>query len=348
MVDEFDTLVNPQRDVGPVRVHGITASMVEAAPTFEEVAVALSTRISGSLLVAHNLAFDVRMLAREYGRLGAELQPGAGICTLQLTGERLPQACQRHGVEHGEHHRALADARAAASLALCAIDGEIDGAPASVDGLSDEMRVRTLRRSVTSSCEPSPLRRAVGSSRFPSSDDAVLSYLDMLDWALDDLVLTRGERSQLQALAVEVGLQPQQVRDAHDAYLRSLVAAAMRDGIITGAEHEMMTSVAQALGLESVPIPPVTQPREAAVLEPGMRICFTGDAVLDGCRWDRAELESVAATLGLQPVRSVTKKNCDLLVAADPSTQSGKANKARQYGKPIMALEEFVAAAGVR
>ena len=39
--------------------------MVEAEPTFEEVAAALSTRISGSLLVAHNLAFDVRMLAGE-------------------------------------------------------------------------------------------------------------------------------------------------------------------------------------------------------------------------------------------------------------------------------------------
>ena len=32
VVDEYDTLVNPQRDTGPVGVHGVTASMVEAAP----------------------------------------------------------------------------------------------------------------------------------------------------------------------------------------------------------------------------------------------------------------------------------------------------------------------------
>ena len=31
-VDEYDTLINPERDLGPVGVHGITASMVEAAP----------------------------------------------------------------------------------------------------------------------------------------------------------------------------------------------------------------------------------------------------------------------------------------------------------------------------
>ena len=34
IVDEYDTLINPQRDVGPTGVHGISASMVEAAPTF--------------------------------------------------------------------------------------------------------------------------------------------------------------------------------------------------------------------------------------------------------------------------------------------------------------------------
>lgn len=36
--------------------------------------------------------------------------------------------------------------------------------------------MRTLRRPVAGSCEPSPLRRAVCSSRFPSSDGAVLIW----------------------------------------------------------------------------------------------------------------------------------------------------------------------------
>ena len=56
-VDEYDTLINPERDLGPVGLHGITASMVEAAPVFSEVAAALARRIHNAILVAHNLPF---------------------------------------------------------------------------------------------------------------------------------------------------------------------------------------------------------------------------------------------------------------------------------------------------
>ncbi len=59
-VDEYDTLINPGRDVGPTGVHGITASMVEAAPTFSDIIAAIAGRLQGSLLIAHNLAFDSR------------------------------------------------------------------------------------------------------------------------------------------------------------------------------------------------------------------------------------------------------------------------------------------------
>lgn len=70
VVDEIDTLINPERDVGPVDVHGVTASMVSAAPTFEEAAGALGRRLQGAVLVAHNLAFDARLLGQEFQRLG--------------------------------------------------------------------------------------------------------------------------------------------------------------------------------------------------------------------------------------------------------------------------------------
>lgn len=36
--DHWSTLVNPQRDVGPTRIHGITPSDVLKAPTFQELA----------------------------------------------------------------------------------------------------------------------------------------------------------------------------------------------------------------------------------------------------------------------------------------------------------------------
>jgi len=88
VVDEYDTLVNPERDTGHVGIHGVTASMVEAAPVFREIAAALARRLGGAILVAHNLAFDQRMLAQEYGRLGSTFSPGQGICTLRATSEK--------------------------------------------------------------------------------------------------------------------------------------------------------------------------------------------------------------------------------------------------------------------
>ena len=55
LTDEYDTLINPERDVGPVGIHGITASMVETAPTFPEIITTLARRLHGATLIAHNL-----------------------------------------------------------------------------------------------------------------------------------------------------------------------------------------------------------------------------------------------------------------------------------------------------
>ena len=110
VVDEIDTLINPERDVGPVDVHGVTASMVSAAPTFEEVAGALGRRLQGAILVAHNLSFDARLLGQEFRRLGTAFDPGAGYCTLRATSQKLGLACESFGIAHADQHRALSDA----------------------------------------------------------------------------------------------------------------------------------------------------------------------------------------------------------------------------------------------
>ena len=67
-------------------------------------------------------------------------------------------------------------------------------------------------------------------------------------------------------------------------------------------------------------------------LSSGMRICFTGEALVGGRVWTRGELSEIARRNGCEPVKSVTRKMCDILVAADVSSASGKARKARIYG----------------
>lgn len=347
VIDEFDTLLNPMRDIGPTDVHGLTPSMVSAAPTFEEVAGGVADRIEGCVLVAHNLRFDERMLALEFDRLGADLEPGRGVCTLALTGDRLSVACERYGIALTHHHRALVDARAAAQLLIRVFDSDDDLVTAHVGGVTAGPTPRTLRRDhLGDGYEPLPLTRLVRTAPFPTTDQAVLSYLDSLDWVLDDLVIDDAERAHLLALATDLGLDIDDVDRAHRDYFRSLVAGAQRDGIITIEERRLLGTVAQLLSLGDVVVPEVSD-RRAAVdeLPPGTRVCFTGTAVIDGQAVVREDVEATAAVAGLRPVGGVTKQ-CDLLVCADPTSMSKKAQRARQYGIPIMTFEDFVSLLG--
>ena len=50
-----------------------------------------------------------------------------------------------------------------------------------------------------------------------------------------------------------------------------------------------------------------------------------------------------ATVAGFVPVDSVTKKACDLVVAANKASMSGKAKKARDFGIPVISVEEFLA-----
>lgn len=83
-------------------------------------------------------------------------------------------------------------------------------------------------------------------------------------------------------------------------------------------------------------------PPAAAVLSPGVRICFTGTAMLNGVVYEREEMEEIAWAAGFHPVNNVTKTRCDCLVAADVATMSNKAKNAARWGKPVISAEDFL------
>jgi DNA polymerase III subunit epsilon len=352
IVDEWDTLVDPQRDIGPTHIHGLTASMVSVAPTFEQVAAALANRLYGAVLVAHNLAFDARMLTNEFDRLGARLVPGHGVCTLQLGGGKLEDICRSCGVELTHAHRALGDARAAAQLLGQLVDGQVQACTsARVFDVSAPYSARTVQREMVGAREiPMPyLARLASHVHHYGEHGATLAYLDMLDWALADLVITKQEDAELHALAADLGMSSDDVVRAHLRYVDELVAAALRDEVVTDEEYELLHRVAAALGVDPAVIDTNTaawRPNSVGVaLQAGMRVCFTGTATYpDGSELPRKKLNDIAAGLGLEPTSSVTKKNCDLLVASDTSSQSGKAGKARSYGIPLVDVRDFLKA----
>lgn len=342
VVDEFDTLVNPQRDIGPTGIHGITASMVSAAPTFDEIAGPLSRRLHGSVMAAHSLPFDTRLISQEMSRLGTRFDPGDGVCTLSLTSQKLDDACRSHRIVPETSHTALADARATAALLVCLLDGIEGRSPCRVGYVPHSAVPRTLRREPPDVAR-NDVQRVVSMAKYPFSDEALLHYANLLDWVLDDHTVTEEERAALRECASSWGIPQEEVDRVHEAYFQSIVAAAFRDGVITDGEHGLMAKVADALGLGDCEIPEMTeQPKAPAPFGPGTRVCFTGEILVDGAVVHRREMEAAAACHGLSPVSSVTKSGCDLLVAADTATSSAKAKKARSYAIPVISTTQFL------
>lgn len=78
------------------------------------------------------------------------------------------------------------------------------------------------------------------------------------------------------------------------------------------------------------------------MLAPGTRVCFTGTAVVHGREYAREDMENLATKAGLVVKSNVSRTQCDLLIAADPASQSRKARNAAQFGKPIYCAQDFI------
>ena len=92
VIDEWASVVNPDRDLGPTHIHGITGAMVKDAPPFSEVADDLVHRLHGRVLRAHNASFDIRFLRAEFQRLNLSIPSLATVDTYALSGLSLENA----------------------------------------------------------------------------------------------------------------------------------------------------------------------------------------------------------------------------------------------------------------
>lgn len=335
--DEFDTLLNPERDIGAQHIHGISPDMVVGAPTFREVAATLAEHVHGAVLVCHNTGFDVPFLEHEFTRAGGVFRPGTPRCTLAATRQKLSVACRDHDIPLADAHSALMDARATALLARKTLSLDAHGS-AQAEVRAQDRAVHTLRRNGDSA---SRLGRIVERARYPDTDAATRLYLNALDYVLDDFVIEAAEQDILDELAVTLGMTPRQRREVHAAYFQSLVDAAQRDHVITAAEHRLLKKVHTALALPAGDLPEADEANgSGGTIAMGTTVCFSGEAFIDGKPVPRSELEAVARAIGLQPVAAVTKKGCGLLVT-DPDSHSTKARNARKWGIAILAPDQF-------
>jgi DNA polymerase-3 subunit epsilon len=344
--DEFETLINPLRDVGPTWIHGIDAGMVRDAPTFADVAQHVACRVDGAVVAGHNVRFDTRMLGHEFERAGIDVDWGVSLDTLSVTRCKLGQACADYGISLDGQHRALVDARATAQLMLTLVNSLPDcRLPAVARPLSvTPMRV-SRRDGHVHADPPAPYLAALAQGIHTSVD--VAPYVALLDVAIADLRLTATERRELLALAADLGLDDRAVARAHREFLNGLIDAAVEDSIVTDDEHDQLCRAAALLDIDIEHVARRTDSFRASTkaieLMAGLSVCFTGEARdANGDQFDRARQTSLAEQHGLVVTKSVTKKGPDLVVAADGDSRSEKARKARQNGIPVAAFSAFV------
>ena len=345
VVDRFETLINPERDIGPTSIHGVSPGMVELAPAFSEVAQAVVRRVDGSILVAHNLAFDTRMLRNEFERVGGAFDPGNGFCTLQATGMKLATACETLKIKIRNTHQAAGDVEATAMLAMRCGPRWENLEPATAEWTGMENQKRTVVRPADASGERDVTSHLLDYTDISYLADRRLIYADALDHALNDHEIDSQEAVALSQLAELLGLRTDQVARIHQQYLESIIKAAQRDGRISEAEHNIITRIRSSLGVPEVPVPPVTDAVHAPLNPQTRTVCFTGEVVIGQHTYTRVHMESIAALHGIQPKNTVSR-NCDLLVAADPASNSGKARRARDLNIPIVGAAEFIAIFG--
>jgi len=364
----WDTLVNPGRDLGAQRVHGIRAADVLGAPSFPDVAAELVGLLDGRVAVAHNAAFDSRFLFAELERAGIGVWSRPSfLCTMQLarhflpgSGRALSDCCAAYDIRQGGPHHALHDALAASAL-LAAYLADARRDPALAVPFTGLAGGRWPTARPTASTIPWKRRPVVAAAptaaaflgrladRMPPAriaDTAALEYLALLDRALLDRVLSEHEAAELVASAERHGLDRVAVERLHEEYFDALTRVAWEDGILTEAEIDELLAVAEVLDLPTPVIERALDPQRAArimfeprrpdtpavgfALAPGDVVVLTGEM-----RRPRADWEAELAAAGLVVGSGVTKRT-RLLVAADADTPSGKARKARDYGIPIV------------
>ena len=304
------TLINPQRDLADARkTFGISVSDVLLAPTLREAWAVIAPMLAGCTPVGAGVDETLGLIDFELKRLGYVTAMPLGV---ELRGARV-------------------SGRTALERAQSALEAH-----------------RGLRSEEGSSAfeEPEPAESLSGLlvSRDHSVPTPTADHLPGLS------ALLRVSRDV--GAVVLGGVPASSLRNGGtpwDAAARQSVADQLRAAAaraqLPAQVVARLNEASQLLGVEIVPQSLCFERDDIAdVLVPGARICFTGTVQDNASRIvERWEMEELAASAGLKPVRSVSKTRCEVLVTAEAGSQSGKARKAQEYGKAVFTADEFLA-----
>lgn len=354
----WTTLVNPKRDVGASHIHGITGGDVLDAPEFSEISDELLALIAGRAVVAHNAPFDMRFLHQELLRAGYSIdeRPRA-LCSMKWSGRllgpaKLAHCCEALGIPLDDAHTALADAEATGKLLARLMElgstltewmDEIEAARSFRWPARRGQRTANLatRQAAIAATPGSWIADVLNDAWIPGNSEEEASYLLALNDSLLDLYISKSEARALVQLAQETDISSSRMLELHREHLRQVAAEAWSDGVLTEEELSDLSAIAGHLNLTEADVASALDSTRAAhveprqtLLQPGDRVVFTGTL-----RRPREDWISEITAAGL--ATGAITKSTRVVVAADPDSLSGKAEKARTYGVPVINEQAF-------
>ncbi len=215
VVDRFESLVNPGRQIVGHQIHGLRDDDVANQPTASDALPALVKWIGDTPVVSHNVAFDLPFIFRHLPN-DVEWEPRAIFDTLELGYQIYPDAGSYRlgdlvrfvfGREHADAHRAMPDAQATADLFIHFTTGLTDRLNAIRDDIANE--IRRARESYNRAEQGERLedvrrRHGIGSPLFDALTKSTVREL-----VLSENVRHDGrDTATIRPIGVEVGVLP--------------------------------------------------------------------------------------------------------------------------------------------
>lgn len=321
----ISTLVNPQRDLADAReAYGISVHDVLLAPTLAEAWSVFGPILEGATPVGIATDHTLSLIDFELKRLGRVIPLPLGI--------DLPSR-ELRPEEHAGLSAGSALERAQAALNAHARLDVQDPAAGTFDlhESTDSGSTYLLTRNPEVS-PPTSVHLPVLSALLDISREISAALLNAMSAAEVRLRIRPGA-----AVSDDPGLRAMTAGRLQEIASRStgvppeLVNRLGEVGVLLDLETGGLLSefVSGGVGIDEI-------------LVPGARVCFTGTARSpSGRTLERDEMDAIASAHGLVPAKTVTKTKCDVLFVAEVGTQSGKARKAVEFGKPVFSVDEF-------
>lgn len=382
LLDTYESLIHPGKDVEGFQIHGITDEMVKNAPSASDLIPDILSRLNGKTLVAHDLDFVVRFLEPLLSNNEIQLK---GICTLKLFNlvtpdsglRRLEQICSYYDIDFMHRDTAKSNSLATAKLFsilknLFAQENDIEQFvtnflhPIQINNCPNKRNLFLKRKEAKNIANIQKTKLYDLLNRLTSSvgdSVPVRQYLNVLDRALADRILEEKEIFSLVELANSYNLSKEQVMEIHEEYLRKLIRIYLLDEIITNTELDDLHLVSELLCIlpkeldllieyERTKIP-ITTPGMQKQLKSlkGKSVCFSGhlNCKINGKRIDRELAQQLVKERGLI-LKRVVSKNVDYLITAQSeqfSSKGRKNRKAMEYHVNVMDEKIFWEMIGV-